>query len=195
MFGIILCLFGGLVLFLLLGTFSPKKKGKKKKKEKSDRIDSLTWDDETEDLFEDDEFHFTPALFLNKKANAQIIWADPLPVPAKAAAKPNAPARTVEKPGHLYTFCFGVGLYLCCFVASYILLLLFSTLFLEASENVNLVKIVLIFSLLFSAVFVGWVSIPVSKKKNVWAFKAVNAVAAVLFSVLLILFFAICRSF
>ena len=151
--------------------------------------------DGLEDEFENDEFDFSGSYRLSRKAKAEVRWADPLPAPVKAAEKPNAPARTVEKPGPLYTLCFGVGLYLFCVAVSYFLLLIFSSFFLEVSKNVNLIKIILIFSLLFSAVFVGWLSIPVSKKKNVWAFHAINTVAAVLFGVLLILFIVICLSF
>ena len=195
MFGIILCLFGGLALFLLLGTFSPKKKGKKKKKEKSDRIDSLTWDDETEDLFEDDEFHFTPVFLLNKKAKAQIIWADPLPVPAEpiSAFRSDRSAREKKRIFAPVAALFAGG-----FVCFRALLALLSALFFspaEGSPGMAVAKTV--FSVLLAALFALRFCLPALKKtrENAWAKSAIHLVTAVLFSVLLILFFAVCRSF
>ena len=161
-----------------------------------DEFGSNFSDEFENDDFENDEFEFSASYRLNRKARAEVTWADPLPIPAKATiTKTNVPTETGKKVGSVYTFCFGVGLYLFCVVVSSFLLTLFTAFILETGETDNFVKINLIFSLLFSAVFVGWVSIPVSKKKDVWAFHAVNTVAAVLFGVLLILFIVICLSF
>ena len=169
----------------------------------ADEDDDPDFDDDREDEEDDrddgfdkgeDEFDFTPAQPTRNRAKAEIVWADPLPNPAEAAAaKSSAPANQNQKVGFGSLLAFAVFLYLLAVIACYILLTLFSTIFLEIGENTDISKTVWIFSLIFSAIFIGWLAVPVSKKKDEWAFKAVNTVAVTLAGVTLVFFIVFCR--